>query len=247
MTKTDNVGIDKFKENISRWTTMPAGDARMDVEYLNSLSESALLRNYFYFAEFWKKERSWEHVKYTKMFAGRDVVEVGSGFGFDGLKFARKASSHTYVDINPKQIEFLKRLVDVISRNLAPVENINFEVLTEPLSQDFGRKFSALYSHGVLHHVPLSFAREEFKNFDRHLEVGSPVVLLMYPKERWEDCGRPDFEVFGNYTDGGCPWAEYYDEEKIMELVGPNYELNEVIPWGDNNREFINFELIKTK
>jgi SAM-dependent methyltransferase len=240
-------GREEFSRNVERWTTMPAGQGRANVEDLMKLDGNRLLNTYFNYAEFWSQERGWEHKKYSKLFSGLDVVEVGSGFGFDGLMFSKKANSHTYVDINPKQINFLKKIIGTISENLKPIDNIKYEVLNDPLNQDFGRKFSALYSHGVLHHVPLDFAKSEFKNFDSHLEVGSPVILLMYPKTRWEDCGRPSFEVFGNYTDGGCPWAEYYDEEKIMELVGENYELKETIPWGLNNREFINFELVKVR
>ena len=45
-------------------------------------------------------------------------------------------------------------------------------------------------------------------------------------------------------TDGGCPWTEWYDEEKILKLVGNQFDLKDSILWG-NGPEFINFELIK--
>ena len=238
-------GADKFISNTERWLTMPAGRHILHVDKFMEMDDDALLRHYFIYADFWKKERGWEHKRYSKMFKGRDVVEVGSGFGFDGIMYSQKANSHTYCDINPRQLDFLKRITNVIDKKVRPIKNVKFEWLEDPLSQSFDRKFTALYSHGVLHHVPLAFAKKEFANFNKYLEVGSPVVFLMYPKTRWVDCGMPPFETFGNFTDSGCPWAEYYDEEKTMELVGPGFELNEVIHWGANDREFVNFELTK--
>eukprot|EP01022_Parablepharisma_sp_SALTPOND_P031654 TRINITY_DN81129_c0_g1_i1.p1 TRINITY_DN81129_c0_g1~~TRINITY_DN81129_c0_g1_i1.p1 ORF type:complete len:149 (+),score=13.67 TRINITY_DN81129_c0_g1_i1:40-447(+) len=84
------------------------------------------------------------------------------------------------------------------------------------------------------------------ENISSHLEKGSKAVFLMYPKERWEQCGKPDFEIFGTMTDGeGTPWAQWYDEEKIMLLTGDEFRLDKTIPWGHNNAEFINFELTK--
>jgi len=68
---------------------------------------------------------------------------------------------------------------------------------------------------------------------------------LMYPKERWEMCGKPDFTQFGKYTDGGCPWTEYYDLDKMQRLVGKKYRLTDVSKWGGNAIEFVNFEFIK--
>ena len=67
----------------------------------------------------------------------------------------------------------------------------------------------------------------------------------MYPKQRWEHYGKPSFDKFGHYTDGGCPWTEWYDEDKITNLVGTNYKLLESKYWGWRNIEFVNFELQK--
>lgn len=237
-----------FLENVDRWTTMPAAAGRCDVEKLSSLEDKELLKEYIKFIPFWENERGWEYKKYSKLFENKDVIEVGSGFGYDGIVYSETANSYTYVDINEKQISFLKKIVPLVKRGLkSEKNNINYEILDDPIEKKFAKNFNAFYSHGVLHHVPLEFAKKEFANFDKFLEVESTVVLLMYPKERWIDCGKPKFEDFGIFTDGGCPWAEYYDEKKILELVGPNYRLDETIMWGINKREFVNFELTKIK
>lgn len=161
--------------------------------------------------------------------------------GYDGIKLAAHASSYTWAELNADQIRFLRRLADSFGKG-----DFSFEQLENPLTHCFDRRFDALYAHGVLHHVPFETARAQFANMDRFLEPGAKVVMLMYPKQRWESVGCPPFEDFGRFTDGGCPWAEWYDEEKILQLVGPGYRLNDTIHWGHGGIEFVNFELEKT-
>ena len=99
--------------------------------------------------------------------------------------------------------------------------------------------------------MPFEDAKKQFNNLNRFLEKGCYVVFLMYPKERWEDAGKPNFRDFGRSTDGGCPWTEWYDEDKILNLVGEEFKLIDVIPWAFQKKEngdvpaFINFELEK--
>ena len=62
----------------------------------------------------------------------------------------------------------------------------------------------------------------------------------MYPKERWEDAGKPNFRDFGRSTDGGCPWTEWYDEDKILNLVGEEFKLIDVISITNNVIEALN-------
>ena len=234
-----------FIDNKEKWLTMPAGRRIQNVESLLSLSDVDLYREYMYYTKFWIQERGWEYKKYSKMFINKDVVEVGSGLGFDGMIYQRAAKSWTYVDISEKQIQFLKRINQLFLKKDFDPNKFDYVLLDDPMSQEMPKKFDALFSHGVLHHVPLDFAKKEFSNFNRFLKHDADVVLLMYPKERWEDCGKPSFEDFGRFTDFGCPWAEYYDSEKILELVGGEFEIVDTIFWGENNREFVNYELIK--
>jgi len=234
-----------FLENKNKWLTMPAGRRAQNVEQLLELNDDQLYSQYLSYTKFWIEERGWEYKRYSKLFKDKDVVEVGSGLGFDGMIYQNFAKSWTYVDISEKQIEFVKRINKVFLKEKFSEDKFDYVLLKDPETQDMPKQFDALYSHGVLHHVPLDFAKKEFENFNRFLKNNADVVLLMYPKERWEDCGKPSFERFGDFTDFGCPWAEYYDSEKIYDLVGKEFEIIEEIPWGAMNREFINFELKK--
>lgn len=235
------LGTNIIEKNANRWNILPAGKHRVNIRHLLKLNSFFFKVVYNYFSIKWKSERAWEHERYSILFKGRKVLEVGSGLGFDSLNYTKSTCSYTHAELNTEQLEILKKVHAVFKTS----STINFELLDKPFTHVFKNKFNAFYAHGVLHHIPFEDAKKEFENIDKYLEVNSIVVLLMYPKARWIDAGSPPFESFGNSTDGGCPWAEYYDEDKILKLVGPNYKLKESIYWGRNKSEFVNFELEK--
>lgn len=228
-----------LNKNKKRWIKLPGGKKRISIDNLLRTSDFLFKLRYNYFSRFWRKERDWEHIKYSQLFRNRNVLEIGSGMGYDAMVYAEKSKSYTCAELNISQLYFLKRVFNLYGKN------IDLEYLKNPLTHEFDKKFQAFYAHGVLHHVPFEIAQQQFKNIDKYLEIGCEVIFLMYPKERWEAVGKPDFEKFGDYTDGGCPWAEYYDEEKILALVGDGYALKNTIKWGMNNIEFVNYELEK--
>lgn len=218
---------------------LPAGWIRRDIRRMLYNPDWLLKLEYGVYAKKWKRERGWEYAKYSPLFSGRDVLEVGGGMGYDGMMYARVANTYTYAELNPLQLDFIKRV-----NNLYGVTNTAFELMNDTVHV-FPRQYNAFYAHGVLHHVPFEVARKQFENIDRYLLPGSKVVMLMYPRQRWENAGRPAFEKFGDFTDGGCPWTEWYDEEKILRLTGNAYTLDASVYWGHDKTEFVNFELTK--
>jgi hypothetical protein len=237
------IPINYFYENVDRWTTLPAGDYRQSIRYLMSLKDEDFMTHYNNYIVFWEKERSWEYEKYTEMFSTRNVVEIGSGMGYDGIKYSSKCESYTYCDINEIQLQFVNRVVELYGNKECKYE---FYHIQDPLNiQLKEKKYNAIYSHGVLHHVPFEIAKQEISEFSKFMEKGALAVILMYPEERWVAAGRPSFKDFGNWTDGGCPWAEYYNEDKMCELFDDDWNLDDWVKWGVNNIEFVNYELTK--
>lgn len=227
--------------NQTKWQTLPAGPGRKNVQELLALNDADLETTYKTFVPFWERERGWEYERYTPLFTGRHVLEIGSGLGYDGIIFSQHASSWTFCDIIADNLAFVKRVTQLYGRT-----NVAFQHLVDLASCSLPRSYDGFYAHGVLHHVPFDLAQQEVANLNKYLNPGAHAVLLMYPYERWEMCGKPDFGKFGIMTDGaGTPWAEYYDEEKIQKLFGPSYSLLKATRWGHQNAEFINFELVK--
>ncbi len=236
-----NIDNSIISKNCAKWTVLPAGKSRIAVNDLLGLDDRALREIYESFKPFWDKERGWEHKRYASYFNGRNVLEIGSGLGYDAISLAKSTTKWTCADILDANLQVVKRIA-----KLHGILNISTQLMAEILEHDFKRIFNAFYAHGVLHHIPFELAQKQVAHISCFLEPGTRVVLLMYPRERWEHCGKPAFEDFGAMTDGpGTPWAEWYDDNKIKKLFGEEYELIETIPWGWKNIEFINFELIK--
>ena len=236
MEEKDIIGL-----NLVKWQTLPAGQRRESVGRLLSLESEDLLSFYRDCIVFWEKERGWEYEKYSGTFLGRSVLEIGSGLGYDGITYSKSVQKWTFCDVIPQNLAFVSRITEELG-----VQNTACQIIEDVAGHDFGEQFDGFYAHGVLHHVPFEIAQQEINNIDRFLRVGSKVVVLMYPYERWEMCGKPSFETFGCMTDGdGTPWAEYYDEEKIQKLFGSGYQLDATIKWGADRKEFVNYELTK--
>lgn len=232
---------DILKKNLKKWKTLPAGERRQNVADLNALEDKDLLAAYNSFRTFWDSERGWEHERYGKLFSNRNVLEIGSGLGYDALVLSPKTQSWTCTDILQTNLDFVTRMARLKKR-----DNISSQLIKNVTDHDFGRTFNGFYAHGVLHHIPFETAQKQMNNISRYLEHGAKAMILMYPKERWEQLGKPAFDKFSIATDGeGTPWAEWYDEEKIMLLTGNEFTLDKTIRWGQNNSEFVNFELTK--
>ena len=51
--------------------------------------------------------------------------------------------------------------------------------------------------------------------------VTTLVLMLAYPRERYEALGATSFEDFGRRCDGErTPWVEWYDDDKVRRLFG---------------------------
>jgi SAM-dependent methyltransferase len=237
-------GADVLAANLAKWSTLPSGGPdQARVEDLLALSDAD-------FAEFWRAgsakwtaERGWEYERFGARFAGLRVLEIGSGLGHDGLALAPRVRNWTFCDILAQNLTLVRR-----AARLLGVRNVSFQQLHDPLAHDFRGTFGAFWAHGVLHHLPFALARREMANIDRFLAVGAVAGVLMYPRERWEAAGRPPFGEFGARTDGpGTPWAEWYDEDKILALFGPAWALRDTVHWGSADSRFVTFELVKER
>ena len=234
-----------IEKNRERWLILPSGFKRLNIKWILKFPDF-IKRTIFLLAKIrWEKERSWEYDRYSELIKGKHVLEIGGGMGYDGMVYHKTAQSYTYAEINRLQLEFIKDAYRLIKE---PCQNVFFQFLENPFEHHFPMKYQVFFAFGVLHHIPFEEAKRQFIQIDKYLTPGAKVVMLMYPKKRWENAGRPSFENFGQFTDGGCPWAEWYDEEKIMNLVGDGYELNVAKYWGFSlspEAEFVNFELEK--
>ncbi len=186
--------------------------------------------------------RGWCHDIYKYQFAGKRILDIGSGIGIDGIFFAEHGAEVTFADIVQDNQELLKRICKLknISANFYYIDNVEDFSLTH--------EYDAMLAIGSLHHIPFSLAQKEISELTKHLKVGGKFCFLAYPKGRYEYCESKDFAEFGRRTDGErTPWAEWYDDDKIQDLFGNKFNLNWSRNFGKFNNEFNWFELSKLR
>ena len=207
-----------------KWRELPAGSetlGRVFAADLMPLDDASLM-------ERWNRmsrtaaaadDRGWFHRLYADTFHGRNVIEVGSGFGIDGVHFLTQGARWTFCDIVPDNLAVIRRVVDVLGfsdrARFVPVDNWHaFAKLTET--------YDAVWAIGSLHHAPFEIARVQSLDLLRHLKPGGRWIELTYPYERWLREGAEAFSEFGKRTDGErTPWAEWYDVHKVKRRLFP--------------------------
>lgn len=205
-----------------KWSVVPAAFDRVSTNELLLLPDEELLTA-------WKKiredaktgenfaVRGWYHLIYRDVLRKKKVLDVGSGLGIDGITFAQHGAQVTFVDIVQSNVQLLKRICGLLG-----VSGSKFLFMEEisSLSQ-LPSDYDVIWCQGSLINAPVEVTREEVQELLKHLPVGGRWVELAYPKSRWERDGRMPFELWGEKTDGGAPWMEWYDLEKLQSILKP--------------------------
>jgi len=83
----------------------------------------------------------------------------------------------------------------------------------------------------------IEFMKRQIEAMTKFMKVNGKVLMLAYPRERYIQSGAKSFTEFGKMTDGErTPWAEWYDDEKVEALFGPNFKLNWSRNFGEDNK-----------
>ena len=164
-------------------------------------------------------EIGWLGPLYFDTFRGRQVAELGSGLGFDGIRFAEQGARWTFCDIVVDNLAVIRRIAAL--KGLG--DRVRFHLVGDDLSfAALPADYDAIWVFGSIHHVPFEIARREALDLLSHLKPGGRWMELVYPRERWLREGAPPFEQWGKLTDGErTPWAEWHDIEKVRRRLFP--------------------------
>ena len=212
--------LDRYRE---KWREAPSGSdmaGRVWSTELLALPDDRLLAAWNELAvSRYAGEIGWVGPLYFDSFRGRQVIELGSGLGYDGLRFAEQGAHWTFADIVPDNLELIRRIASL--KGL--VDRVRFHRIPDDLSFDgLPRDYAAVWVCGSIHHVPFEIARREALALLPHLVPGGRWIELVYPRERWLREGALPFEEWGKLTDGErTPWAEWHDVEKVKRRLFP--------------------------
>lgn len=237
---------DPFPALRAKWGAVPAGKSRFSTAELLKLPDDELLQSWTGNREGATTGkgfavRGWYHTIYKDVFRGKRVLDVGSGLGIDGITFAQHGAQMTFLDVVESNLELLKRICRILK-----VENVGFHYL-ESLDSiaRLPETFDVIWAQGSLINTPFDVTRREVQELLKHLPVGGRWVELAYPEERWKMEGELPFERWGDKTDGGAPWVEWYDLPKLRRLLAPA-EFEVVLSFNFYNDNFNWFDLIRT-
>lgn len=163
--------------------------------------------------------RGWYHAIYDALVKGKRIIDLGCGLGLDCVRFAELGAHVVFCDIDQNNLSIVRR----ICRLKGIEERTEFIYLKDFESfSELRGKFDILFACGSMHHAPFSVIQKEVAAIVPHLNSDARWLQLAYPKSRWQKEGCLPFDQWGEKTNAGTPWTEWYDTEKLNLLLGPH-------------------------
>lgn len=223
-----------------KWSTIPGTiKGRANSLDLLKLEDQKLIKTY---NDFVSKDLDSFNIKYfnQKYLNNKKIINIldlGCGLGRHGFYFIDKGFQVTFADIVPSNIDLVTRIAKIKKIEIAKIKKIE----TFDDYRNFG-KFDLIWASGSLHHNPIKITRSIIRLMNENFESGKTrFFFLSYPYERWRNSKFPPFYKFGDFTDGGAPWTEFYNKRKIRYIFDNKIDiLNET----KFNNEFIAYDII---
>ncbi|GAB6161232.1 hypothetical protein JCM12298_03910 [Desulfothermus naphthae] len=240
----DSSLINWFNLLRKKWNEVPLGvTERIDTLKLIKMDNNTLISIWKSAYEECQKAfdvRGWYYELYKDILKGKKILDVGSGLGFDAFTFAQHGADVTCVDIVEENILVLKRLASLLH-----IRKIKFFILTELNDiNSLPYEYDIIWCQGSLLNMPFQIARQESLKLLEHLKNGGRWIELAYPKSRWIKEDMMPFDKWGEKTDGGAPWIEWYDINKLLKRLEP-HKFKVILNFEFHKGDFIWFDLLK--
>jgi len=205
-----------FKDLREKWNEIPVGQERRTSFDLLKCSDEELLGFYNEGVEI-LAAYGLSYQSYKNVVKDKQVLDVGSGIGVTGIFLAQQGAQVTFLDIVKENLLVVKRICNLLS-----LKNVDFFYMEDLQSlKKLDSNFDFIFCIGSLINAPFSIIKDETLELAKHLKPKGRWIELCYPKERWEREGSMPFEDWGAKTDGGAPWMEWYDLEKMKDRFSP--------------------------
>ncbi len=181
--------------------------------------------------------------QFAEKFRDKAVLSFGSGFGFQEILFERQGARVTCMDIVKENIGVIQRISKIWK-----LENLSTAVQSNASELGVDRTYDCIYAHGSIHHMPFENQIELFKAFDRALNDGGEIIVMIYTDYFMRVSGAAgDPQKFARYTDPDSegianPWSEAYDIQKLQALGGQAFVLTHHQPSNNGLYAWARFE-----
>ena len=164
--------------------------------------------------------------------AGRSVLEIGTGIGTDTINFLRAGADLTSIDLSDESVKVAKKRAEVFGFDPDRITVANAEEF------NFNKKFDLIYSFGVIHHTP--DPKAVIERCAAHQDPGQELRIMLYSKvsyklfwamhteNRWDLSKMNDTIREFAEAQTGCPVAYTYTFDEVRELLSPWYDVTEI-------------------
>jgi ubiquinone/menaquinone biosynthesis C-methylase UbiE len=154
--------------------------------------------------------------------AGKHLLEVGCGMGYDSLELLKRGVRVTATDLTPNAIAIARRHFEVMGVQAEEVRTANAFDLPFP-----DNTFDAVWANGVLHATGDTF--RAIQEARRVLKPGGRAIIShFYRKPSWmymlHHLARENIE----YKEEDPPVNEFYTEAEILDMF-KGYEIVEAV------------------
>jgi SAM-dependent methyltransferase len=229
------------------WRHAPSGAGKIDTGSLFSLDSV----DHVWDAAFRSRVLNYpEEEQFIRSFAdrvrGRRIVSIGSGLGFHELFYASAGARMACCDIVASNLAAIEAVAE---RKGLEVETCAADDVT---SRPLPGPADIVFVYGCLMHMPPEAQRALLGRAREALAPGGSVVFMVYAWEfvrrtcGWNESSAFDPVAFARASDPtvgdeACPWSDWHDERKLLDLAGAGARMARRQSWNDG--QFTWFEL----
>lgn len=224
-----------FQAQRAEWSRIPVDDVGyVSTDVLHAMNDDELIelvmgmerRRY----SGWRNhENMWRDTLGLDTTNDQVVMDFGCGIGLEALQFARHGNVVYLVDINPRTTQLALRVLMLLGYNAYARVTTG----VAPFLADWP-DLDVFYCNGVLHHLPHDV--ELLDEVAEHLRPDGEVRLMLYSDHGWTAAvGMPvpegraidddRHDDFARWFDEVGNYADFYDEERIVQRFGHRYDL----------------------
>jgi len=227
----------------SYWRYAPSGLGKHDTRQLALMPDAELLKiwNHAFVARFraYPEEDIFAQVV-AQNTGSRRVLSIGSGLGFHEILYASHGAELTCADIVESNLAVINRIA--VLKEVA--DHVTSLYCADSSEAVYGGPYDVVFIYGSLMVMPESLQRKLMAQAKASLAPRGEIILMLYTWQfarstcGWNSPDQFDPLVFARVSDPSvgdehCPWSDWHDDRKLLELAGPDMVVTRRQTWNN--------------